>query len=266
MVSNMLALSRKKNEALIINNNVEITILEIKGDQVKIGVSAPKDIPVYRKEVYVQIQKENELIEAEYQALLADYLASNHRRKVAIIEKAFKFACQAHHGVRRRSGEPYIMHPIAVARIVAGEIGLGSTSICSALLHDVVEDTDITVDQIRAEFGDHIAYLVEMESDKFTNPKGENLTWKERKLASLERLANAPLEVKQVAMGDKLSNMRTIAMDYRKIGDVLWNRFHAPNGKADYAWYYRELGNSLNDLADTDAHAEYCTLYHLVFD
>lgn len=75
----------------------------------------------------LQVQKENEYIEAEYQALLNDYLSSAHRRKVAIIEKAFKFARQAHEGVRRRSGEPYIMHPIAVARIVAKEIGLGST-------------------------------------------------------------------------------------------------------------------------------------------
>lgn len=55
----MLALSRKKNEALIINNNIEITILEVKGDQVKIGITAPKDVPVYRKEVYVQIQEAN---------------------------------------------------------------------------------------------------------------------------------------------------------------------------------------------------------------
>ncbi len=55
----MLALSRKKNEAIVINNNIEITILEVKGDQVKIGISAPKEIPVYRKEVYVQIQESN---------------------------------------------------------------------------------------------------------------------------------------------------------------------------------------------------------------
>ena len=70
------------------------------------------------------------------------YLKSKHRKKIEIITKAFNFARQAHKGVRRRSGEPYILHPIAVARIACVEIGLGSTSICSALLHDVVEDTD----------------------------------------------------------------------------------------------------------------------------
>ncbi len=89
--------------------------------------------------------EEQALIEKEYQALVGDYLNSNHRKKVEIIEKAFRFANQAHKGIKRRSGEPYIMHPLAVARIVAREIGLGSTSICSALLHDVVEDTDYTV-------------------------------------------------------------------------------------------------------------------------
>ena len=87
---------------------------------------------------------DNELIEREFQALLTDYLNSNHRKKVDIIERAFRFAKEAHRGIRRRSGEPYILHPIAVARIVCREIGLGSTSICSALLHDVVEDTEYT--------------------------------------------------------------------------------------------------------------------------
>ena len=87
-------------------------------------------------------------IDEAFQRLLETYLASKHRKEVEIITKAFNFAKQAHKGVRRRSGEPYIMHPIAVAQIVCGEIGLGSTSICSALLHDVVEDTDYTVEDI----------------------------------------------------------------------------------------------------------------------
>lgn len=80
--------------------------------------------------------------------MLDIYLASPHRKKVDIITKAFNFAKQAHKGVRRLSGEPYIMHPIAVARIAVEEMGLGSTSICAALLHDVVEDTDYTVEDI----------------------------------------------------------------------------------------------------------------------
>ena len=103
---------------------------------------------------------DNELIEREFQALLTDYLNSNHRKKVDIIERAFRFAKEAHRGIRRRSGEPYILHPIAVARIVCREIGLGSTSICSALLHDVVEDTEYTVEDIENLFGRKIAMIV----------------------------------------------------------------------------------------------------------
>ena len=82
------------------------------------------------------------MVDDAFRHLLDTYLASRHRKKAAIITKAFNFARQAHKGVRRLSGEPYIMHPIAVAQIACGEMGLGATSICSALLHDVVEDTD----------------------------------------------------------------------------------------------------------------------------
>ena len=91
---------------------------------------------------------DEQLINEAFQKLLDSYLASRHRKKVDLITKAFNFARQAHKGVRRLSGEPYIMHPIAVAQIACEEVGLGSTSICSALLHDVVEDTDYTVEDI----------------------------------------------------------------------------------------------------------------------
>ena len=104
---------------------------------------------------------EEEMIEQAFQELLNDYLATKHRKRVEIITKAFNFANQAHKGIKRRSGEPYILHPIAVARIVCTEIGLGSTSICSALLHDVVEDTDYTVEDIENIFGPKIAQIVD---------------------------------------------------------------------------------------------------------
>ena len=91
---------------------------------------------------------EEKMVNDAFQHLINTYLASRHRKKVEIITKAFNFAKQAHKGVRRLSGEPYIMHPLAVAQIVCSEIGLGSTSICAALLHDVVEDTDYTVEDV----------------------------------------------------------------------------------------------------------------------
>ena len=104
---------------------------------------------------------DEEMINQAFQELLNDYLHTKHRKRVEIITKAFNFANQAHKGIKRRSGEPYIMHPIAVAQIVCNEIGLGSTSICAALLHDVVEDTDYTVEDIENIFGPKIAQIVD---------------------------------------------------------------------------------------------------------
>ena len=103
---------------------------------------------------------EEAAINAAFQEILDIYLSSQHRKKVELITKAFNFARQAHKGVRRHSGEPYIMHPLAVTRSVCKEIGLGSTSSCAALLHDVVEDTDYTVEDIKNLFGEKIAGIV----------------------------------------------------------------------------------------------------------
>ena len=108
-----------------------------------------------------EAQQTNDIVSAAYQRLIETYLASPHRKKTEIISKAFNFARKAHEGVRRLSGEPYITHPLAVAQIVCGEIGLGSTSICAALLHDVVEDTEYTVEDIKNIFGPKIAQIVD---------------------------------------------------------------------------------------------------------
>ena len=108
-----------------------------------------------------QEELDEKLVNDAFQELLDSYLSSRHRKKVDLVTKAFNFARQAHKGVRRLSGEPYIMHPIAVALIACKEVGLGSTSICSALLHDVVEDTDYTVEDIENIFGPKIAQIVD---------------------------------------------------------------------------------------------------------
>ena len=110
-------------------------------------------------ELKLQEEADDKLINAAFDKLINDY--QNSRKKVDLITKAFNFARQAHKGVRRLSGEPYIMHPIAVAQIACAEIGLGSTSICAALLHDVVEDTDYTVEDIENIFGSKIAQIVD---------------------------------------------------------------------------------------------------------
>lgn len=156
-------------------------------------------------------EEEQQLIEREYQALVNDYLSSNHRRKVDLIEKAFRFACKAHQGVRRRSGEPYILHPIAVARIVAGEIGLGSTSICSSLLHDVVEDTEYTVEDIKNLFGEKIASIVDGLTKISGGVFGEKASTQAENFRKLLLTMSEDIRVVLIKMADRLHNMRTLA-------------------------------------------------------
>lgn len=150
------------------------------------------------------------LIEAEFNALIQDYLNSNHRRKVEIITKAFNIANEAHKGARRRSGDPYIMHPLAVARIVCNEIGLGSTSICCALLHDVVEDTDYTVEDIKALFGEKIATIVDGLTKISTGMFDKNISMQAENFRKLLLTMSEDIRVILIKIADRLHNMRTL--------------------------------------------------------
>ena len=156
-------------------------------------------------------QQEEQMIEQAFAALLDDYAHTVHRQKVEIITRAFNFANQAHRGVRRLSGEPYIMHPLAVARIVVREIGLGSTSICAALLHDVVEDTDYTVEDIAVRFNPKIAQIVDgltkISGGVFSN-QSEKQAVNTRKLVLT---MSDDIRVVLVKIADRLHNMRTLS-------------------------------------------------------
>ena len=155
-------------------------------------------------------QEEEKMIQSAFDELLAGYLNSNHRKKVEIIERAFQFAKEAHKGVRRRSGEPYIMHPIAVARIASREIGLGSTSICAALLHDVVEDTDYTVDDIEQHFGSKIAQLVDGLTKISGGIFGDRASVQAENFRKLLLTMSEDIRVVLIKMADRLHNMRTL--------------------------------------------------------
>lgn len=182
-----------------------------------------------------------------------------------LLDKAMHFAIDAHANTERRGkGFPYIVHPMEAVEIVA-TITPDQELLAAAVLHDTVEDTDVTVEQIRAQFGDRIAKLVDAESDQFTEGVSEVDSWRGRKQAAIDRLAVASHDAKIVAMGDKLSNMRAIARDYAQIGDELWNRFHAPNGKSDHEWHYRGLAQSLAELSDTFAYQEFIALIDKTF-
>lgn len=153
---------------------------------------------------------EDQMIENAYQEVLQAYLSSNHRKKVEIIDRAFRFAKEAHKGVRRRSGEPYILHPIAVAKIVVTELGLGSTSICAALLHDVVEDTDYTSEDIETNFGPKIASIVEGLTKISGGIFGDKASLQAENFRKLLLSMSTDIRVVLIKMADRLHNMRTL--------------------------------------------------------
>ena len=172
-------------------------------------------------------QADDELINGAFQKLTSDYLASRHRKKVDIITKAFNFARQAHKGVRRLSGEPYIMHPIAVAQIACSEIGLGSTSICAALLHDVVEDTDYTVEDIENIFGPKIAQIVDGLTKISGGIFGEQASAQAENFKKLLLTMSDDIRVILIKIADRLHNMRTLDSQpankqYKIAGETLY--------------------------------------------
>ena len=172
-------------------------------------------------------EQEEQIINEAYQNLLNGYLSSNHRKKVEVIDKAFKFARDAHKGIRRRSGEPYIMHPIAVATIVSQEIGLGSTSISAALLHDVVEDTDYTVEDIEAQFGTKIARIVDGLTKISGGIFGDKASLQAENFRKLLLTMSEDIRVVLIKMADRLHNMRTLSSmpankQYKIAGETLY--------------------------------------------
>ena len=190
---------------------------------------------------------------------------ANNPLDTSLLDRAIEFAVRAHAGTERRGkGFPYIVHPMEAMEIVA-TMTPDQELLAAAALHDTVEDTDVTVDRIRAEFGDRIAAIVAGESDEMPAGVSEEDSWHSRKRAAIERLAAAPRDVKIVALGDKLSNMRAIARDYAVQGDALWNLFHAKD-PADHEWHYRGLADSLRELEDTAAYKEFESLINQVFN
>ena len=172
-------------------------------------------------------EADEQLVNDAFQRLLDSYLASRHRKKVDIITKAFNFAKQAHKGVRRLSGEPYIMHPIAVAQIACEEVGLGSTSICAALLHDVVEDTDYTCEDLANIFGPKIAQIVDGLTKISGGIFGEQASAQAENFKKLLLTMSEDIRVILIKICDRLHNMRTLQSQpankqYKIAGETLY--------------------------------------------
>lgn len=176
-----------------------------------------------------------------------------------LLDSAIYFATKAHADqLRKGSNSPYILHPLEAATIVS-TMTADEEIIAAAVLHDVVEDTDATIDDIRESFGERVAGLVASESEN----KRENLpaaaTWKIRKQETLDELQTASVEVKMITLGDKLSNIRAIHRDHRTLGGDLWQRFNQKD-KAEHHWYYSSIANCLSELKDYPAYREYLAL------
>ena len=189
---------------------------------------------------------------------------ANKPLDTTLLDRAIVFAVRAHAGTERRGkGFPYIVHPMEAMEIVA-TMTCDQELLAAAALHDTVEDTDVTIEQIRTEFGDRIASLVASESDTVLDGLSVEESWHARKQAAIDRLAHASHDAKIVALGDKLSNMRAIARDYAEQGDALWDLFHAKDPK-DHEWHYRGLADALSELRGTFAYNEFETLINQVF-
>ena len=189
---------------------------------------------------------------------------ANNPLNTDVLDRAVIFAVKAHSGTERRGkGYPYIVHPLEAVEIVA-TMTSDQELLAAAALHDTVEDTDVTLEQIRTEFGDRVAALVAAESDEIPVGVSEEESWHSRKQAAIDRLSRAGREAKMVALGDKLSNMRAIARDYAARGDALWDLFHSKDPK-EHEWHYRGLADALRELEDTYAFQEFENLINQVF-
>ncbi len=210
-------------------------------------------------------EQEDQMIEDAFRDVLDGYLKSNHRKKVEIIERAYHFAKEAHKGIRRRSGEPYILHPIAVAKIVSQEIGLGSTSICAALLHDVVEDTDFTVEDIEQHFGKKIAQLVEGLTKISGGIFGDKASLQAENFRKLLLTMSEDIRVVLIKMADRLHNMRTLGSmapnkQYKIAGETLY--IYAPLA---HRLGLFEIKTELEDLSFKYEHpAAYARIYEQI--
>lgn len=177
------------------------------------------------------------------------------------LNHAIEFAVESHAGgTRKGTNKPYIVHPLEVLTILA-RMNADIPTMIAGVLHDTVEDTEVTTEEIRGKFGDEVAELVAAHSED------KSKTWEERKAAAIEELASASYKHRLVVFADKLANLRDLAADYDKLGDEVFARFN--RGKEQQAWYYGGMVDSLKDLKDDRNAARYyrelCELYQEVF-
>ena len=182
-----------------------------------------------------------------------------------LVSEAIAFAVKAHDGMRRKNSEsPYILHPMEAA-VIVGTMTDDQQLIAAAALHDVVEDANITLEEIEERFGKRVRELVESETEDKRADLPPSLTWRVRKEESHNVLKNTDdIAVLMVWLGDKLANMRAIYRDFKVEGEAMWQRFNQKDVN-EQAWYYHSIAELTARLRDTSAWLEYKTLTELVF-
>lgn len=182
-----------------------------------------------------------------------------------LVSEAIAFAVKAHDGMRRKKSEtPYILHPMEAA-VIVGSITDDQNLIAAAVLHDVVEDTGITIEEIEEKFGKRVRELVQSETEDKRADQPPSTTWRIRKEESLSVLKNSDdIAVLVVWLGDKLANIRSIYRDFKVEGVQMWQRFNQKDVN-EQAWYYRSIVKLTERLSHTSAWLEYKTLTELVF-
>ncbi len=183
-----------------------------------------------------------------------------------LLDKAVAFAAQKHAGqLRKGSNLPYIIHPMEAA-VICASITDDEEVLAAAVLHDVVEDAEVTADEVETLFGKRVAAIVAGDSEDKREGLPPAETWKIRKVENIEHIKSASDPgVRIVCMGDKLSNVRSIQRDFEALGDGLWQRFNQKD-PAEHAWYYSTIAEALHgELGNTDAWQEYRERMDAVF-
>ena len=184
---------------------------------------------------------------------------------ISLFNDALMFAIQKHDGQKRKfSDAPYILHPFEAASIVS-TMTSDENVLAAALLHDTVEDSDATLDEIEKKFGRRVALLVMTETEDKCAEKSPEDSWlarKEQTILTLQKTKDR--DVRILWLGDKLSNMRSYYRIYRKLGNEMWQRFHQKDPKIQ-AWYYRSIAKALSELSEYEAYDEYVDLMNKIF-
>lgn len=185
--------------------------------------------------------------------------------KLSILDEAILFAVEAHKGAYRKCSRiPYILHPLEAAAIVASMTD-DENVIAAAVLHDVVEDTPATLEEIKSRFGQYISELVASESENKREGESREETWRIRKQETIEHLMYSPArEIKMLTLGDKLSNIRAIYKDYKAVGNEVWLRFNQKDS-SEHAWYYKAVLEVTSELHEYPAWQEFKRLVTVMF-